>query len=446
MNLFNLSQETIDFQLNDPFPKECDAIIESIFNKIESLGKTRDYCTYTFACNNEIEQLQDLIFKRFGLKNRINCDNNPGLSGAVKIPFGHQNIFFKRQYLDIFQSSGKDKVKLDKKINTEVDLKSVRAKGELAETPIEIYLNFQYFFNTGATNKETTAILLHEIGHVFTFIEYGYALESGNVALLNLVKGFKDKDEKVIKQSLDYLCESPCYVTPDDILNNFNTACPLVYTKFFKDIKSQFGDSRYDNTSSEFSADLFVVRFGYQVHLATVFEKYVKDYNVYISNYRKLQEAAMVISALWAIVPLFIFAGPALSAYVTTFLVLYTIGSAFDSAELVTNINEYRENAIYDDIDIRVKRMKQQSIVFLKEIKAEPIMVKKFISDIDKIGSLNLKMEKTHFPLFYGLMDSIDKFLNGSRRTREHYYQLQRDLEEIGYNELFVESQRFRHL
>jgi len=449
MKLFNLAQETIDFQLNDPFPKECDAIIESIFNKIESLGKTRDYCTYTFACNNEIEQLQDLIFKRFGLKNRISCINSLSMTGAVSTPFGSKNIFFRNNYLDYFSGDKNTKKRETSKINYEINLNKAFIKGDLVSKPIDIYLNLYYFFHSGTTEKEVTAIILHEIGHIFTNFEYGYLLESGNLALLELVKGFKDKDSKTIKQAISYLCVDPCDVTPEDVLNDFTVFCPLVYRKYFDNIRSQFGHHLYDNVSAELSADIFVVRFGYQVHLATMLEKIVKDINKHYSSIYEERNAITNVFLLSVLAYIFYIAGTAGGAAtlmtMVIVLILVYITEITPATDKLRDNNNYQDEKIYDEINIRVLRLKQQSIVYLKEIGTEPSLVKKFIKDIDLINSKNLIIDEKNGN-FFKMVNKIDQFLNSPRKTREYYYQLQRDLEEIGYNELFVESQRFRHL
>jgi hypothetical protein len=431
MRLFTESLETIDFQNNDRFLKDSDKVFSSILSKLEvfNTGNFNDEAEKTCRFNEQIEPelntLKALVKSRFNMNIKIICDEQT--EAAIYVFSAGQSVFFKRTLSSIYNKRGLTELSKGKRyIDVEVDLAKAVIKGDASKYEHEVYYNLKVLGKLNLTAQELTAILLHELGHAFTTFEYFYLLESGNIALLNIIEGQKSKDTKKIKYGIDILCRGPdCKVTEEELLNGTMAVGLIAYLKYFNEIRSQMPNMRYDETSSENAADMFVSRFGYYKHIVSGLDKVYGTYGHY--NIGKYEDLSWLFYLI--IIALLIgFSG------VLSFILFYILISA-----IMFGLGDSINYKAYDDPKVRFIRIKQQAIENLKNKNISNELAKEIINEIDKIDAILSKVP-THKPITIAVVNSINKLIFSGIRDREFYYTVQRNLEELAYNELFVSS------
>lgn len=439
--------ESIQFQKTDLFV--------GITNCISNIRKLNpNISEKLYYESKEFKELSDVIKKLTGLMFEFeDTDGGPG----VYLPRLTQKIFDTDVVLVIKQNqqNGFDinyDIKrlmsaLDKDvIHGEVDLRKSKVTGAFAEIKCKMFMPRSYLYYKPLLDEELAAIVLHEIGHVFTSFEYLSRSSKTNQALAVMLrvmdKSTVFEDRKVVfskaKQKLDLDAKTYESIEKETDPDKVTT---VIIADAVRRCRSELGDSIYDLTSCEYLSDQFATRHGAGKYMITGLDKMGK-YNddVGAMDYFTLTWTQMLTLSCVLVSPLAwvasgaVVAGALAVAFPTVSLLWTVIG--------LSGVNARREvTDEYDNDYTRFSRIKHQMVQRLKDPDAsadEKKLILNYIEDVDPIIKKNIGDTDIK------LRNRIAGFFNANIKRDFEYTRLQKDLELIGNNDLYVMSEKLK--
>jgi len=442
LNIFDLSKldvanEIIDFQ-DGKFGKA----IEDFFTTY-----LKDNLNEKMLVNSGQAEILSKIVKDYtGLKLKIDLSSKYSYMGpCIVLPTISPSHLFTKNNLSKDDTDKALNLVLEatekhKTING-VNLKTSRVFGVFEEIEATYHLPYGFVKNYKMTAEEITAISLHEIGHLFTYFEYfdrtattNQILSSLSVALTNqpVEKERKDLIDKVANAMNIKLGE-----TEKLSLNKDPSATIIaIIGKVNCDDPSQLGTPSYDLTSCESQADAFVTRHQYGKHLGIALDKFGISYRANTELKRKLQYYSGLMSVIFRDVGLFV-------GIVTGTIALGTL--LFSCALIMLGLyfqQTKRQDHTYDVPLVRYKRIREQLIHSIKNPnidKKDLEQTKIGIIEMDKLISVTVNDQE--------FLEKISNYIFSKKSSEEfRIMQLQRDLEELSANDIFLASAKLRLL
>lgn len=428
-----LSLEAIYFQNKDNFGEKAERIISNIYNEIR--GKKFKSNADLINASKNVKALENLIRERFNL----NLLFSPSLSEelctfAILMPepsFLDEAIkpLSKSSYNKIIKYLNDVRAFIKKSENKKgsIDLKNARVSGYLSKIPAYLiidFINAEGFY--ALTEKELLAIMLHEIGHMFTFLEYHYRLEKTNILMLTLAESVLDNNfEKV-----EYICkykfdekEFKKYIE-DTKRTRFDYYSAIIYL-FLKEMKTQLINSKYDQTNSESLADSFATRFNYGANIVTALDKLHKTLDMNYSEYLSY----MIFMYIFEISLILSFFSLGLGAVVIYIGFIVLFGGDYTDNTYLT----------YDRILDRYNRIRLTIIQNLKNSNLDEKMLSRLLRDLERVDEI---MNSRYAKL--SISDYIANFVLPSGRYNSAFIQLQQDIEKGLANNLFVSAAKVK--
>lgn len=428
-----MANEAIVSQFDD-FPKKLDRLVELIYEQIDQKVKPE-----TLQKSPFIDEIQNLIFDRFGLKIKLDIIN--GQAHVMPMYLNKYNALGKDIFHGLIKDSQIEKL-IRKNITTgTVDLQNARVGGIFSEYQHDVCINFHFLKGKGLTPQEVTAVFIHELGHAFTYCYYSDRLNTTNQVLADLTRHALSSDQG---SSIEYVYSTLKKITPevkkeevDRLLNGPKAVASVTWFKLFKEsVETLMVNSFYDQTSSEERADQFVARFGRGKELVLGLDKFYtwspyksKIFFFYI-QYKDIRFLINVFLALSRLLSNFtpgafwfkVFFSFALSILLSLFLQ-----------------RSSRKDMTYDDLKTRYLRVRNDIInqLKLKEISEEH--TREFLNSIYEID----RVLKETFDL-RKLSIVVADFIFLDARATQKAYTNQRLLEELSSNELFIHSAELR--
>ena len=428
-----LGLESIDFQ-NDDFGIKLETTLLSIKDYLDKKpdASRQDVSTERFdlALSNHVKT-------RLGLNVEFVFDTD--CVGAVMVfPVNKNHVLLPEAMRDNYFE--RDQAKLTKEFNNKVgmiDLANARVTGIFTEYKHRLYIDILGLLKGShsqpLTASEVTAIILHELGHVFTYYELSDRLNSTNQVLAELalsIKKPKDKAKRIyLFKELSEKLNVPSS-TFDDILEEDST---LIFgTKLFKHysmaVSTLMHDSKYDETASEQLADNFAARFKYGRHLIMGLDKLSSNWpernNMVFYLFTSIDFLYSVVLRA-AIIIFMIVSGAWPMAIVLT--ALYYI--------MVLSLGSRSKDMTYDELRIRYTRIRNQSIAIISKGIYNKEELKTLVASVHQMDAI-IKDTKS-FELIYTKLSDFFFATNASAKEDIKFQQL---LEGITHNELFVKS------
>jgi hypothetical protein len=297
-----------------------------------------------------------------------------------------------------------------------------------------IYISLNILINNiKCTPGEITAIVLHELGHAFTWYENTVRTETTNQVLQNISKElFSKKENKdlefVYRELTDKLKLSKA--DADSIINSQDKT--IMEARVFEAISgfvvSQTKEERYNETSSEQLADQFATRFGYGRELIGGLEKIMKYYN--------LPEYNITTKSIYILGELAVYAG-----MISGMLLLMPGALVYALFAVMIGVlsSESNKDMTYDQIKDRYIRVRNELVSILKA----DIDTKDKTTILTSIYNLDLMIKNlgSYTPLIKYITDLLPG--NKAIKSDREYQQL---IETISNNNLFVKSAEFEQL
>lgn len=446
------SLETIDFQ-NDNFGPELEAIFGDIATGITSgaIKSNKDIEKQDFLI-----RIEKLINNRLGLN--IEIETNVDSIGAILVmPVNDHNILIPDDFKGHdFIKEIKKQAKYENKDKGYIDLKNAKVSGIFSTYKHVLYMNIYNNVKIELfTPGEMTAIMLHELGHAFTWYEYSDRLESTNQVMQTILTELNKKEKnltyiyrelegnfKLSKEEIDDIVN-----TPSGIILGYK-----IFNVMIKEYTSQLPVDKYSETSSEQLADQFANRFGYGRQLVCALDKLAKKHPgmtfvdiIYSVTVAMLLVTAVVSFLMFVAVTILSFspllglvASIAMGVSLIPTVIAAIIGGCLGGmiALLIVKIFHITGHMTYDEGVTRYKRIRNDLISLLKIQGLHLEDKQSIINDVNNID--NIIKNPSIKP---ALVDSIiEGATNLFRKEAVNDIKIQRLLEELASSDLFLKS------
>ena len=301
--------------------------------------------------------------------------------------------------------SGYDEMELLKqytnKTEGRIDLKEGKVHGFFEDLEFDMYLLSDLFEGNKFTSSEIAAIVLHELGHAFTFMEFFGRTYKTNMALNTMLNRLDKEDKRVkrikIMENMAEELDLPPKMA-EAVVDSNNETIRLVYltTAFTPKHNSSINTKVYDNTSFEYISDQFAARHGAGRDLTTALDKIFKVPDTLES--KVLHHTTMLFKIFFRLTGLTILTTP-----------------------------------IYDEPLERFERIKEQLVAALKDKHLDNGMRKQFLEDLKLFDEI-IKQYKSKDGIYARILDLVSIIQRADFSQRK----LQRELEKLGSNDLFV--------
>lgn len=331
-----------------------------------------------------------------------------------------------------------------------VDIKNFRIGGAFQDVKVELFLDPAMMWGTGLshhialTPAEVSAVILHEVGHMFSYFAlaaHTYSINLPMLGTLNRIANTPDteKVEIILKEWND----SDNTLTKVDVKELANKDKQVIVTALVsnqvKDTKTLMKQREYEEVNAEHLADKFAVRCGAGAEVTTALNKIFTIYgtrqtrgtisylfNEFISGFALFAYARYVVSSLMALNP------------VTT-PILLMLGAI--SIFIILSNNTNSGGGTYDTDINRFGRMRNDMVSMLKDKEIDKAVGKRIrdgIATIDKVVS-KYRENKS-------LVGMIGDMIIGSHRRLLSQTEFYKELEKLSANSLFVAAYDLRNL
>ena len=426
-----LSTESIGFQ-NKVFGKELENAFTAIQENCSTLEEVEkgDYASVIAAIIKKHTNINSII--KFG-DWMVLCS----ISNTVS----KNNILFSRKmakYIPKYTSNeDRRMVEVAKKFNKEnsVDLKNARVNGVFAEMQNDILFGVSYLFKGNfvkLTPGELTAVLLHELGHQFTFYEYLSREVTTNQVLAGLAETVNRRDPRRvaldIKLASDVLAVDKKHLEQVAQAETGEAVAAVVLDALKYSHDDIFSSGFYNETSAEQLADQFATRLGYGRELVTALDKST-------SGLTRTNETGVFVLRLVECVCYAVYIQLAIMSYGALFGVVFAI--------TITGLlgNPKWQNYTYDQTRTRYARIREQQIQALKNSDLPKDEVDYLVNSTSQIAKL---MENSY--AYTSVINVIFNKIFSGRREAINVLELNRELEELGNNDLFIKAAQLKQI
>lgn len=407
MKQFKLGLESIDFQNL--------ALLKEIAMAVDDLRKLEKK---DIPESDEARRVSKIINAHTNLNVIVNFDNQ---GPYVIVPQVHKNHPFINHVRRNYTTSAiglNELAKNDGMVRGKANLRENKVYGIFAELQATIEMPLNMLKGTAYTSEEIAAVILHEVGHLFTYYEYMTRVVSGNQVLAAVSKdldgsGSIEERENVLitlkkQQNLSDLDATRLARSTDKSVTE-----AVIISAITRQTTSELGRNIYDSTTWEMLADQYVARCGGARALASALSK--------------------LYGSMWHIsfrsLPAFLF--------MEAVKILCVIVNPFITVAMCA-MDGNGDNT-YDRPGARITRVRSQIIEQLKDKKLSKDDIERLNADIVVIDSLLKDINDRR--QFFGVV--WDCLSSDSRKDR-NYENLQKDLEVLASNDLFAKSAALR--
>ena len=428
--------ESIHFQLKSKLhfalTEICDSIKSNIDLEIKNLqGLHRrindsmvNKIVYDFYKKNK-SLIETHIEKETGLKTFFILDRSdtsfiPGASVRIEnLDSNHPLILEFQKELMSISDRFIDIIKKKEKYSALVDKKNGKVSGYFSKIPFNIYVNYS-FFKGILDGKEMSSVILHELGHAFSYCEYMGSYVTTNFVLYEasrrLTQRDREKESFIILSDLEKHLgiklkqgEQITYKQNQEVIHL------VLVREYICCGINELNSKMYDFTAFEMFADQFANRHGAGKDIISALDKIYRlgGDSAYWSGKKHVYVETM--KTLF-VLPIF----TALTAGLFLYFIFFVVN---------TNASEY------DTPVKRFERIKRDLINALKDRNLSNELRKKINDDIEQIDEILKPMNerKTLLQWYWNTL---------SIRGRREYNALkfQQELEKLVGNELFVKA------
>lgn len=416
-----VSMETIAFQNGDFFKaliKEIQLIKDQSTNEKLSLEKTGELIAKS--------KISSIVREYTNLNIELVVIDVLAYSAGVIVPveLDKNHPFFDDYKEGMIQ--GKDGIKLIKKhkepLKAGIDLNTGKVYGHYSKVKSYLYLYSIMFSDPHIFADELAAIILHEIGHIFSYLEFVSCTFKTNVLLRNAVTEFLKTDDykqrEIVLDVFNDVANTNVVLTETLLKSKSEKQVQTILLSATIDAKrSELGNPVYDQRTFEQLADEYATKQGAGLALAKIFVIYGDKVTSRSKQYFTIAvTGTFTLLGLVFLLPIFV---------CLTFVLM-----------VISDPN----NKIYDDPNERLENIKKQLIGALKDKSIPANRSKQIVLEIKTIE--NLLKEYHSNENFYTMLWK----LSSSRRSIKNDIDFQKRLEGLSSNNLYVLSSQFKTL
>jgi hypothetical protein len=374
-----------------------------------------------------------------------------GLNLEFKLAAGELNAFAIPPFIDVnsplmdrFRIMGLDSAEglgdyhltfkkitsFTKELRGSIDRANGRVSGVFSKILTSVTIGSGLWEKGKLTPEEVAAVCLHEIGHVFTFLECLMQTATMNMVLASANQALAKTTEMEHRlqlvhetaQALDIKVENKESLARPNIKPDAFNAVFLKAT-MDPELRSAAGSATYDLRSSEFLADQFAARYGAGRALVTGLDKMHRATGGEHRRSLAVHIAVQVIYT-WAIIANAI-AMPIIATVVIILMLIFANPEA----------------KVYDDPAERLLRIRNDLVQSLKDGGLPAKTREQILKDIEYVDKAREGVvdRRTYFSYLWMAMSS-------KRRDQFKQMRFQQEIEGLVNNEFFVKAQQFKHL
>ena len=350
------------------------------------------------------------------------------LQDNIKLVFEFDPTFdLKHAYQTSLQTHGL----LSKVMESKIDLAKSRVYGAIEKIDYRIYLTRGLFVGDKFTPAEIAAVVLHEIGHLFTYYEWLLKSATTNCYLDSAWKSFSATSDKVLRLRIVDSTSKALGVKEVDReklaeTNSKEYFFTVYLLPVLKDIRSNLGSSNMDYRITEQVADQFATRHGASRDLVSVLSKlnrsildtsYMSSTTYFIVSALK---AAIIIGISIAVPPVGV-----------SFAIFFLGALAIPELDVI----------MYDRPGDRAEKILNEVAAALKNRSLSSEERQELNRDYELIKEMRNKIKDRE-----GLFMLIWRNMTSYRRDQHAQLKFQQELERLVNNELFVKASNFTEL
>lgn len=287
-------------------------------------------------------------------------------------------------------------------------------------------------------------VLLHEMGHVFSRLEYLYKTKS---TVLALEEAMRDAMKVKSGQGYSYAIAYRKNMNPDFNSEQYKDAnIPTIAIGILKDIKDRynFSMSKRSSTNMEYVADQFSSRFGYGEATQTYLYNIMKDGIEYYDNPTR---AGTVMGQFIFIV--FLFAGIFLCGGFATFTGILVGTISFVTLTLLSVIRQLKSDNEYEaTYDIPYQRVEKTVLDYIRQLrlygdKLDKKEKQRILVAVDNLTDILKQIKNSGAPVNTVAREKIFEFLNGKIKNVRELSEFSENVERLMENKLHVDVRRF---
>jgi hypothetical protein len=302
-----------------------------------------------------------------------------------------------------------------------VNRKTSKVDGDFANMRCDVYLDPRLLNDKDMSNGEIAAIILHEVGHLFTYFEYlGYSYKT-NIVLAGVVKAFYDTQDVKERKMILRLAEKNLGVKYDDIDALADSRADgvletVTITDMARRMRSELGENLYDCRQFEQLADEFAARHGAGRDNATALGKL----------YRKFGDTSSI-------------GAPMYLAMEIMKLTFFTLALALlPPLAILAAIISFPAGEVYDTPEVRIGKLKNQIVMRLKSDKLPDKLRAQLLEDIEAIKAVENQLDDKR-----GFYRIFVETVFPTRRKMKQQMEIQIELEQLASNEIFVAASKY---
>lgn len=371
------------------------------------------------------------IMKQTGLNVKVALSDYPD---SITMPAATRNHVFTARFRNSGQNVHVDKLITEAKniIKGTVDLKAAKVTGFFSELEFHIFLDVNRIYKekNKFSAQENTAILMHELGHAFTFCQVFHHTTVTNLVMEGIARARSASyDPKVLETHIGHAKEVLSLPELDAAklsqTNNKTNIDLLVITSVLNKPLDQDGVHIYNQTQCEAMADNFAAHHGAGRHLVTALSKLQGHRHIaYRSTATHLFVEACKLSLL--VTSMVLAAAPGVG-------ILGLLGSRITASLFVSAIMLDTEPLTYDRPAVRATRIRNELVELIKTKKLSKEHEEQIRKDVEFLNE-QIKEISDRVQFF----TEIGKIVIPSVRERYSQEKKQRELEALAANDLFL--------
>ena len=390
-----------------------------------------------------------IVFKHTGLAIQFKLDPEPGLANASAMPiildpnspflqvFKDLNL---SRYADAFTSTHEKIIPVCKDLRGSIDLGKSKVSGVFSSIPTEIYLGSGLWSVSKLNAEEIAAILLHEIGHVFTYFEALTHTTTANITLMCAkrdINKMENQEERIklvfeVAQFLDANIEDAKKLADPNLSDSEFHSIFLAGIGSAKTIT--YTDTKvYNLRSSEVVADQFANRHGAGRALVTGLAKLDREFS-------DIYTRPIWLSFIFDVMKIISYIGVLVSATIASpagIALWLAIGCMVIGYLGMAN----PELRIYDDPAERIERVRKDTIQTLKSNIFNQKVRNKLLADLEEMKEI-----AKPFKDYRSLANMLWIYIGSSRRRQYKQMRFEQELEKLVNNEIFVKAAQLQSL
>ena len=325
----------------------------------------------------------------------------------------------------------------DKPLIAYINDKTSKVGGFLKDIENKMAICKSYFENKDFSDESVASVLIHEVGHAYTFFQYSIRTVVFNAALSqasqNLSKARSYEEVKIIFKETCDLLDINDRTFIEELKNTQNRVTQFTYlasnmAKSFETLPSMDVSKGFSQDAAEVLADIFAARHGCE--RGTMGKR---AYYELRENNSWIMKSAMITFAKIAGGTALGIADGGAGATLPFIYSLFNVGKLILFIERIGSINGITT------AHQQVKKMQNQLIERLKAAKLKDVELIKMIDESLAYGDQLLAQLSQNDSMFFTLLGFLKSDIRNARAMR--FYQDQ--LEGLAANRLFLSASKF---